>query len=116
MPLDHPAFVVGLLEVEQCQPELLDCPEGPDPEEVLLERSDEALGAAVALGGADEGGGGRGSEPGDLPLEVAGHVLAAVVVSDAQAPAASFSTPPKRSVTPCRIGSSASWRVPWRAE
>ena len=29
--------------------------------------------------------------------------------------AASFSTPPKRSVTPCRIGLSASWRVPWRA-
>jgi hypothetical protein len=26
-----------------------------------------------------------------------------------------FSTPPKRSATPCRTGSSASWRVPWRA-
>ena len=44
-----------------------------------------ALGAAVAFGRADEGRGGRGAEPGDLLLEVTGHVLAAVVVADAEA-------------------------------
>jgi hypothetical protein len=34
----------------------LDRLEVPDPEQVLLERADEPLGAAVALGRADEGG------------------------------------------------------------
>ena len=62
---DQPALVVGPPELDEGEAEFLDGPEGPDPEEVLLERSDEALGATVALGGADEGGGGRGSEPGD---------------------------------------------------
>src|SRR5687767_11681122 len=46
---------------------------------------DEPLGAAVALRGANEGGGGGGAEPGDLLLEVVGHVLAAVVVADGEA-------------------------------
>ena len=35
--------------------------------------------------GPDEGRRGRGAEPGDVLLEVPGHVLAAVVVADAQA-------------------------------
>ena len=47
MPLDQPAFVVGLPEVDELEAELLDGPEGPDPEQVLLQRPDEALGAAV---------------------------------------------------------------------
>jgi hypothetical protein len=55
------------------------------PVEVLYQRADEALGAAVSLGRPDEGWPRCGSEPGDLSLEVAGHVLAAVVVADARA-------------------------------
>ena len=57
--LDQPVFVVGLPEVDQGEAEFLDGPEGPDPEQVLLQRPDEPLGAAVALGRADEGGRGR---------------------------------------------------------
>jgi hypothetical protein len=44
-----------------------------------------ALGAAVALGGSDESRRRRGAEPGDLALEVAGHVLAAMVMADGKA-------------------------------
>ena len=37
------------LKLEQRQAEFLGSVEGPDPDQVLLERADEALGAAVAL-------------------------------------------------------------------
>src|SRR6187455_2440111 len=84
VPLDQPAFVVGPPELDEGEAEFLDGSEGPDPEEVLLQRPDEPLGAAVALGGADEGRRRRGAEPGDLLLEVARHVLAAVVVADGE--------------------------------
>jgi hypothetical protein len=85
VPPDQPAFVVGLPEVDQREAELLDVAEGPDPEQVLLQRPDEPLGAAVALGGAEEGRRGRGAEPGDLALEIAGHVLGPVIVADGEA-------------------------------
>jgi hypothetical protein len=49
--------VIGLPELEEGKPEFLDGAEGPDPQEVLLQRPDEPLGAAVALGGADKGRG-----------------------------------------------------------
>ena len=78
MSLDRPVFVVGPPEVDQGQAEFLDGAEGPDLEEVLLERPDEPLGASIALRRSDEGRGGRGAEPSDLLLEVAGHVLAAI--------------------------------------
>jgi hypothetical protein len=51
---------------------------------VLLERAGEALGAAVSLGGADTGGRTRRAEEPDLLLEVAAHVLGAMVVADLQ--------------------------------
>ena len=70
VPLDQPMLVVGPPEVDEGETQLLDGAEGPDPEEVLLEGADEPLGAAVALGRPDEGGRGRGAEPGDLALEV----------------------------------------------
>ena len=55
VPFDQPVFVVGPLEGEQGKPELLDGAEGPEPQEVLLQGPDEALGAAVAFGRADKG-------------------------------------------------------------
>jgi hypothetical protein len=42
----------------------------------------EALGTAVALGLADEGGRGLDAEEGQLALEVVGDELAAVVVTE----------------------------------
>jgi hypothetical protein len=38
MPLDQPVLVVGFPELDQRLAELLDGLEGPDPEQVLLQR------------------------------------------------------------------------------
>ena len=51
MAIDQPAFDIGPPEVDQCEAEVLDTPEAPDLEHVLLERPDEPLGAAVAMNG-----------------------------------------------------------------
>ena len=52
---DQPVGVVPGGEVEQRQAQLLDGLEVADPEQVLLQCPDEALGDAVALRLADEG-------------------------------------------------------------
>src|SRR4051812_50178047 len=54
------------------------------PEEVLFQSADKALGDAVALGLADEGGRALDAEEGDLVLEVARHVVGAVVVAEGE--------------------------------
>ena len=78
VPLDQPVFVVAAPEVDKGSAEILDGVEGPDPEQVLLQRPDKPLGAAVALGGADEGRGGAApSQAISVFSEVSGHVLAA---------------------------------------
>src|SRR4051794_13242368 len=84
MPLDDPGLVVGLPEPLQCQPQFLDRLEAPQPQQVLLERTDEPLGAAVALGLADEGRRALHAEEADLHLEVVADVLAAVIVAEPQ--------------------------------
>jgi hypothetical protein len=48
VPFDQPVAVVGLSERQQRLSEFLDGFKGPDPEQVLLERADEPLGAAVS--------------------------------------------------------------------
>ncbi len=52
---DQPVGIVPGGEVEQCEPQLLDGLEVADPEQVLLQPADEALGDAVALRLAGEG-------------------------------------------------------------
>src|SRR3954452_22320939 len=84
MALDDPGLVVGLPEPLQCQPQFLDRLEAPQPQQVLLERTDEPLGAAVALGLADEGRRALHAEEADLHLEVVADVLAAVIVAEPQ--------------------------------
>ena len=44
-----PGHVVGVAEREQRSAQLFDSVEGPHPKQVLLERANEALGAAVPL-------------------------------------------------------------------
>ena len=83
--LDQPALVVGLLERQEGQAQLLDLLEPAEPEQFLRQGADEPLGTTVALGSADESRGALGAEEADLALEVLAHVLAAVVVADAQA-------------------------------
>ena len=48
--LQHPLFVVCPLEREQGQAEFLDGREAPHPQQILLQRADEALRDAVAFG------------------------------------------------------------------
>ena len=54
----------------------------PSPQALLLQGPDEALGHAVALGLADEGGVVLDAQPVEGTLEVVGPVLAAPVVSE----------------------------------
>src|SRR5215212_6353493 len=82
---DQPCGVVSLAALEQRPAQLFDGVEGPHPQEVLLQGTDESLGAAVALGGADERGRAFDAEEGDLPLEVVADVLRAVVVAEGEA-------------------------------
>ena len=52
---NDPGLVVAVFEGEQRQAELLDCIEPTQPEQVLLQGSNEALGAAITFWGAHEG-------------------------------------------------------------
>ena len=63
---DQPMGVVAVGELEQCQAQVLDSLEALDPQQVLLEGADEALGDAVAFGLAHEGRRGLDAEEGDL--------------------------------------------------
>ena len=54
VPLDDPGLVVGSLEREERQTQLLDGREVADPQQVLLQGPDEPLGTAVAFGLAHE--------------------------------------------------------------
>src|SRR5271166_3113451 len=85
MPFDQPARVVSLSKRQQRLSEFFDRFEGPDPGQVLLERADEPLGAAVSFRSAHEGGRTLDAEERDLLPEVIGHVLRAMVVSHLQA-------------------------------
>src|SRR5215217_1220499 len=80
MPFDEPGCVVALPKDEQRLTEVLDGVEGAHPREVLLERADEALGAAVPLRGSHESGRTLDAQEGKLSLESVGHVLAPMIV------------------------------------
>src|SRR4051794_15438147 len=81
MPFEEPGCVVDLSEVQQRLPKLLDGVEGAHPEQVLLERADEALGAAISLRRPHKGGRACDAQKGKLLLEGVGHVLAPVIVA-----------------------------------
>src|SRR3954452_16024690 len=84
MPFDEPDRVVDLPKAEQRLTELLDGVEGAHPEQVLLERADEALGATVPLGSPHKGGRALDAQEGKLLLEGVGHVLAPVIVPNGE--------------------------------
>src|SRR4029453_16262623 len=73
-----------LAKDQQGLTEVLDGLEGAHPEQVLLERADEALGTAIPLGGSHEGRRACDAQEGKLPLEGVGHVLAPVIVPHGQ--------------------------------
>src|SRR5919112_2751616 len=82
MPFDEPGSVVDLPKDEQRLTELLDGVEGAHPQEVLFQGPDEALSAAIPLGGSHEGGRACDAQEGKLLLESLRHVLAPVIVPD----------------------------------
>src|SRR5437870_3258329 len=84
MALEEPALVVAAAEVVERRLEFLDRREATDPEELLLERSDEAFRDAVGLGFADEGGTRLGADEAQLLLVEVGDEGTAVVVADGQ--------------------------------
>ena len=53
---DQPYGVAGVLEREERLAQLLESVEGLHPQEVVLQRADEALGAAVVLGSRTKAG------------------------------------------------------------
>jgi len=77
--------VESLLELQQRLAQLLDRIEGPHPQELLLQGTNEPFGHAIALGGADEAEAGFDAQKGNLALKVVTHVLRAMVVSQRQA-------------------------------
>src|SRR5215218_4473533 len=85
VPGDEPGCVVVGGEVPQRAPQVLDGVESVHPQEVLLQGADEALGHAIALRLADEGGRALDAEEADLVLEVARQVVRAVVMAQREA-------------------------------
>src|SRR5215218_3061280 len=81
VPFDEPGRVVDLPKVEQRLSKLLDGVEGLLPQEVLLERADEALGTAVSLGSPHEGRRACDAQEAEFLLEGVGHVLRSMIVA-----------------------------------
>src|SRR5215203_5690410 len=81
VPFDEPGRVVDLAEDQQRLPKLLDGVEGAHPQEVLLERADEALRTAIPLGGPHEGRRACDAQKGEFLLESVGHVLRSMIVA-----------------------------------
>ena len=77
-------FVVCPLEREQGQAEFLDGREAPHPQQILLQRADEALRDAVAFGLPHEARGTLDTEERDLLLKIVGQVVRPVVVTQPQ--------------------------------
>src|SRR5918912_365151 len=82
MPLDQPVGIVRHLERQQRLAELLDGREEPHPEQVLLQRADKALGAAIALRRPDKGRRALDPEKAQFSLDGVGHVLRAMIMAD----------------------------------
>src|SRR3954466_15757781 len=84
VPSDEPSFIVALRELDECGSYLFDGVEGSHPQQVLLQSSDEALCDAIALGFPHEGGRGFDPQAFDFVLEIAGHVVGAMIVTQLQ--------------------------------
>src|ERR1700745_2847640 len=84
VPSDEPSFVVASGELDECGSQLFDGVEGSYPQQVLFQGSDEALRDAVALGLSHEGGRSFDSQALDFVLEIARHVVGAMIVTQLQ--------------------------------
>src|SRR5690606_34075584 len=85
MPFDHPALIVEFRPGDERATQFLDRRKRSDPQQLLLERANGALGAAVSFGRAHERRARLDAKEGDFLLERIAHVLAAMVVPQLQA-------------------------------
>ena len=85
MAFDQPLVVVEIAEFLEGLVEVLDVGEGVDPEKLLLKGAPEALDAAVAFGGTDEGGTGVHAQEAQFGLEGPGDELATIVMAQFEA-------------------------------
>ena len=79
--LDQPALVVDLVPSDERQAKFFDGVEGRHPQELLLQRADDALGTAIAFGRTHERRTRFDSPERDLVVEVVSEVLRAVIVA-----------------------------------
>jgi hypothetical protein len=84
MPSDEPSVVVASGERDECGSQLFDGIEGSHPQQILFQGSDEALCDAVALGFSHEGGRSVDPQALDFGLEIAGHIVGAMIVTQLQ--------------------------------
>ena len=82
--LQHPLLVIRLLELEQGQAERLDGVEAPHPQQILLQRADEALRDTVPFGLSHETRGAFDAEERDLLLKIVREIVRPVVVPEPQ--------------------------------
>ena len=85
MSSEDPVRVVRAAEFIERRPQLLDRVEGSNPQQLLLEGSEEPLGASVALGRANEARTGDHAEHPQLRLEAVARKLTTVVVTQRDA-------------------------------
>src|SRR2546426_4457945 len=83
--LDDPALIVALAKFRQAMPQLFHVLKRAHPQELLFQRADEPLHAAIVFRLAHEGRRRLHAQEGDLRLVVVAQVLAAVVVPVANA-------------------------------
>ena len=81
---DEPGFVVASGKLDERGSQLFDGVECSHPQQVCLQGSDESLCYAVALGLAYEGGRCFDPQAFDFVLEIAGHVVGAMIVTQLQ--------------------------------
>src|SRR6201982_2295513 len=84
VPSDEPSFVVASGELDECGSQLFAGVAGSPPQQVLLQGSDEALCDAIALGFSHEGWRSFDPQAFDFILEIAGHVVGAMIVTQLQ--------------------------------
>ena len=93
--LQHPLLVVRPLELKQSQAELLDRLENPYPQDVFLQRADEALRDTVAFGLPHEARRAFDAEERDLLLEIVGQIVRPVVVPETPPAGHAFADAPE---------------------
>ena len=86
--------IVRPLERKQGEAEFFDGLEAPHPQQILLQRADEALRDAVAFGLPHEARRAVDAEEGDLLLEIVGQVVRPVVVPETQPAGHAFADAP----------------------